>query len=161
MKREFVLCMLLLTALVSPYSQSKSEANRQWITDVYIVSPENLDRIEKGNVLIENGRITRIERNRNAKTPAGARVVDGHGQYLIPGLIDSHVHLASIPGMTSDQEAAHRAMVNSYLKQMLRSYLYYGYTTLVDLGQAQVLNEFGNEVVRPDLYDCGGSLALG
>jgi imidazolonepropionase-like amidohydrolase len=160
MKRKFVLCTLFLTALVSAYSQSSSEMNRQWITDVYIISPENLDHIEKGNVLIENGRIARVERNRKAKTPAGARVVDGHGQYLIPGLIDSHVHLASIPGMTSDQEATHGTMVNSYLKQMPRSYLYYGYTTLVDLGQAKVLDEFGNESPRPDLYDCGGSLPL-
>jgi imidazolonepropionase-like amidohydrolase len=160
MKRKSILCTLFLTALVSAHSQSNSKTNRQWITDVYIVSPENLDHIKKGNVLIENGRIARVERNHKAKPPAGATVIDGHGQYLIPGLIDSHVHLASIPGMTSDQESAHGALVNSYLKQMPRSYLYYGYTTLVDLGQAQVLNEFGNEPLRPDLYDCGGSLPL-
>ena len=36
--------------------------------------------------------------------PKGARVVDGQGQYLIPGLIDSHVHLLFIVnGSVSEQ----------------------------------------------------------
>jgi hypothetical protein len=32
-----------------------------WITDVSIISLEKLDHIEKGSVLIENGRIVRVE----------------------------------------------------------------------------------------------------
>ena len=65
--------------------------DRTWITDVRIISPEKLDHIEKGSVLIENGRIVRVERKTGAKKPAGATVVSGEGQFLIPGLIDSHV----------------------------------------------------------------------
>lgn len=37
----------------------------------------------------------------------GAIVIDGSGLYLAPGLIDSHVHLGDIPGMTPEQEAQH------------------------------------------------------
>jgi imidazolonepropionase-like amidohydrolase len=101
-----------------------------WITDVTIISPERLDHLERGSVLIEGGRIARVDRGglarAPARVPAGATVISGHGQFLIPGLIDSHVHLASIPGMDFGQEGANAEMVKAYLVQLPRSYLYFG-----------------------------------
>ena len=42
-----------------------------WISNVKLVSPERLDRIEAGSVLIENGRIAAVERGtRAASRPA-------------------------------------------------------------------------------------------
>jgi imidazolonepropionase-like amidohydrolase len=140
------------------------EPDRIWITDVNIISPEKLDHIEKGSVLIENGHIVRVEREKGAKKPAGATVVSGEGQFLIPGLIDSHVHLASIPGMRPDVNfgpvEAKPTWIKEYFKQLSRSYLYFGYTTLVDLAvvDRQVLDDFRHAPLHPDLYDCGDSL---
>lgn len=145
-------------------SAANQSASRIWITDVTIISPENLDHIGKGSVLIENGRIVRIERKRGVKKPAGAVVVSGKGQFLIPGLIDSHVHLASIPGMrfevSFDPAEGKPAMIKEYFKQLPRSYLYFGYTTLVDLAvvDRRVLDDFRQAPLHPDLYDCGQSL---
>jgi circadian clock protein KaiB len=100
--------------------------DRTWITDVRIISPEKLDHIEKGSVLIENGRIVRVERKTGAKKPAGATVVSGEGQFLIPGLIDSHVHLASIPGIRPEVNfgpaEAKPTWIKEYFKQLPRSY---------------------------------------
>jgi imidazolonepropionase-like amidohydrolase len=160
MQRYAVLCALLFSTLLFADSGSNSNQNRVWITDVYIVSPENLDHIEKGSVLIEDGRIARVERSERAKAPSRASVVDGKGQYLIPGLIDSHVHLASVPGMV--EPYPNQEMIREYFDQLPRSYLYYGYTTLVDLVVAapQVLENFRNSPLHPDLYDCGGALAF-
>jgi imidazolonepropionase-like amidohydrolase len=149
-----------LALLISVLAFADSKSNQVWITDVILVSPESLDHIGKGSVLIENGRIVKVERNQRAKKPPGATVVSGNGQYLIPGLIDSHVHLASVPGMTFDQSDSHQKMVQEYFKQLPRSYLYFGYTTLVDLAvvRPQVLADFRQAPLHPDLYDCGGSL---
>jgi imidazolonepropionase-like amidohydrolase len=160
MKTSTIALTLLFSVLAFADSESNQSPNRVWITDVIIVSPESLDHIEKGSVLIENGRIARVDRNQSAKRPAGATVVSGQGQYLIPGLIDSHVHLASVPGMTFDQGVSKQKMVEEYFKQLPRSYLYFGYTTLVDLAVAsrQVLEDFRQTPLHPDLYDCGGSL---
>jgi hypothetical protein len=49
-----------------------------------------------------------------------------------------------------------------YLKQLPRSYLYFGYTTLVDLAvvEHRVLDEFRQAPLHPDLYDCGQSLPI-
>jgi imidazolonepropionase-like amidohydrolase len=116
------------------------------------ISPENLDHIEKGSVLIENGRIVSVERKTGAKKPAGATVVDGKGQFLIPGLIDSHVHLTSVPGMSFDQTESKPEMIKEYFKQLPRSYLFYGYTTLVDLAvvDPKVLEDFRRAPLHPD-----------
>jgi hypothetical protein len=134
-------------------------ASRTWITDVTIISPENLNHIGKGSVLIENGRIVSVER-RKSKKPIGATVVSGRGQFLIPGLIDSHVHLAAIPGMSPDQAGGKQEMVKEYFQQLPRSYLYFGYTTVVDLAvlDHRVLEDFKQAPLHPDLYDCGESL---
>jgi imidazolonepropionase-like amidohydrolase len=163
----FALVFMLLSSVAAfAGSVSNQRTSRIWITDVTIVSPENLDHIVEGNVVIEDGRIVSVERRKGTKKPAGAIVVSGKGQFLIPGLIDSHVHLASIPGvqyeMSFGRDAAKSVMINEYLKQLPRSYLYFGYTTLVDLAvvDRRVLDEFRQAPLHPDLYDCGQSLPI-
>lgn len=44
---------------------------------------------EKGDILVENGKITAIGRNLNAD---GATIIDGEGLIATPGLIDAHIH---------------------------------------------------------------------
>jgi len=43
-------------------------------------------------VLVAGNRITFVGPAANARVPAGARVIDGRGKFLIPGLWDMHVH---------------------------------------------------------------------
>jgi hypothetical protein len=154
--------LLAVAAMAQPIETQAPD--RTWISDVTIISPEKLDHIEKGSVLIENGRIVRVERGKGAKKPAGATIVPGAGQFLIPGLIDSHVHLAIVPGMSFevsfDPAQGKSEMIKPYLNQLPRSYLYYGYTTLVDLAvvDRRVLDDFRKAPLHPDLYDCGESL---
>ena len=44
-----------------------------------------------GTVSIKDGRITAV--GPDVKAPAGAKKVDAHGKYVIPGLMDANVHL--------------------------------------------------------------------
>ena len=92
----------------------------------------------RGNatVFIENGKISDV-RDGFAEAPAGARVVDLKNQFVLPGLIDMHVHLysegdplkARLEGQRRDYEdgvliAARNA----------RTTLEAGFTTVRDLG---------------------------
>ncbi|WP_329081406.1 MULTISPECIES: amidohydrolase family protein [unclassified Streptosporangium] len=43
-------------------------------------------------VIVKDGWITALGRARDLRIPRGARVVDGTGKFLIPGLCDMHVH---------------------------------------------------------------------
>jgi imidazolonepropionase-like amidohydrolase len=47
-------------------------------------------------VLIRDGRIAALGPRSKVTVPAGARVIDGRGKYLLPGLADMHVHLEYI-----------------------------------------------------------------
>lgn len=163
-KNRMKLSTAALILLLSTAVFAQQSPDRIWITDVTIISPENLDHIAEGNVLIENGRIAGVTRGKAAKKPANAVIVSGKGQFLIPGLIDSHVHLAAIPGMSYDAafdpEAYRPPMITEYFRQLPRSYLYFGYTTLIDLAviDAKALQDFRQAPLHPDLYDCGQSL---
>jgi imidazolonepropionase-like amidohydrolase len=44
------------------------------------------------SLVVEGGRITQVGPARGVTIPKGARVVDGTGKFLIPGLWDMHVH---------------------------------------------------------------------
>jgi hypothetical protein len=126
------------------------------------VSPEKLDRIDTGSVLIDNDRIVRVERGAGGKAPKGATHVDGKGYYLTPGLIDSHVHLFAVPGMSFEQADHMQAMAKAYFAQMPRSYLYYGYTTVIDLaaGSREFIDRVKAMPQHPDIYDCGPPLVF-
>jgi imidazolonepropionase-like amidohydrolase len=86
-------------------------------------------------VIVENGRIARIEDG--ATAPAGATVIDQRGRTVMPGLIDVHVHLtfdAGKPwyeGLTPKYSEAYAATTG--LKNAL-AMARAGFTTVRDLG---------------------------
>ena len=43
-------------------------------------------------VIVSGDKISNITDSRSTTTPANAKIVDGRGKYLIPGLWDMHVH---------------------------------------------------------------------
>ena len=48
--------------------------------------------IENGTVIIQKGKITAI--GQNIPIPPGIKVIDVSGKYVLPGLVDSHSHIA-------------------------------------------------------------------
>jgi len=45
----------------------------------------------EGDVLVEGGRITAV--GRSLVPPAGSRIIDAAGDYLLPGFVQTHIHL--------------------------------------------------------------------
>ncbi|MCJ7806136.1 MAG: amidohydrolase family protein, partial [Clostridia bacterium] len=72
------------------------------IKDAVVISMNLQGKIEQENVLIENDRIAYLG---NAE-PEANRVIDGRGKLLIPGLIQTHVHLPQtlFRGQADDME---------------------------------------------------------
>jgi hypothetical protein len=65
------------------------------ITHVVVIPMDRESTLPDRTVLIRDGRIVAVEPAGSFAVPAGARVVDGRGKYLIPGLADVHMHLYS------------------------------------------------------------------
>ena len=149
----------VVTAWLAAFGVS-ADAHELRIEHVTIVSPERSSPLRDATVSIRDDRIVSISApTKRARSPKTAdRVIDGRGLYLVPGLIDSHVHVNEVPGMTAPQEQAHPDIARAAREQIPRSYLYFGFTTLVDLisTPAQVADWNAHET-HPDLYFCAAA----
>ncbi len=84
-------------ALVGPMAIAPSGAHAAQslvITDATIIDASAPAPRSTGSILVQDGRILAI--GPDVAIPAGARVIDGRGRFVIPGLWDMHAHLAAL-----------------------------------------------------------------
>lgn len=111
------------------------------------VLPMDRERVLAGQtVVVERGIISQMGSPGSVTIPAGAQTIDGTGKYLIPGLVDLHVHLASNP------EDEQRAILTLFVAN--------GVTTILNLrGTPQILELrtaiAAGRVFGPTLYTVG------
>lgn len=67
------------------------------ITNVFVIDGRDSTPRAAQTVVIRGNRITSVGPFAATRVPAGARVINGTGKFLIPGLWDMHVH-TSVPG---------------------------------------------------------------
>jgi predicted amidohydrolase len=131
------------------------------IQNVTVISPERGKPLESAHVKITNGIISEISTKPftiNNKTS----VIDATGQFLSPGLMDSHVHLTLMPGLTFANLERAEHMQASFVKQQPRSYLYFGVTQLLDPSQSvESIQSFNRAEQKPDLFHCGAAPIVG
>lgn len=60
--------------------------------------------LQNATVLIEGARIRSLGPRAATSVPGNARVIDGAGRFLIPGLIDTNVHLSLYGGINERYE---------------------------------------------------------
>ncbi|MDQ3137868.1 MAG: amidohydrolase family protein [Gemmatimonadota bacterium] len=84
--------------------------------------------VTKAVTVVRGDRILCAGAAGECQVPHGARVLDAKGQYLIPGLIDSHVHLLFLTNGSAGEE----------LGLGLRNLLAQGVTTVRDMGSSPV-----------------------
>lgn len=65
------------------------------ITDASVLSPDGQTMLAGRTIVLDDGRIVSV--TVGGAPPANARVIDGRGKYIIPGLVDSHTHLLKSP----------------------------------------------------------------
>jgi imidazolonepropionase-like amidohydrolase len=131
------------------------------IQNVTVVSAERAQPLTGATVWIHDGRIAGISQSPLKGRRRDSDIIDGKGLFLTPGLIDGHVHLGEIPGMLPQQEAAHADMANRARQQFPLSYLYFGFTTLVDLNSnPEWIAEWTSHPLHPDTYFCGAAMIM-
>ncbi len=81
-------------------------------------------------IVITDGKIAWVGPMAGLKAPKGAAAVDLAGKFVMPGIIDSHVHIGLMHDVTQDEKYFTPENVNADLKQ----YAAYGVTTVQVLG---------------------------
>jgi imidazolonepropionase-like amidohydrolase len=124
------------------------------IRNVTVISSERSAPLAHASVVIRDGRIAEV--GTDLVAVGHAKQIDGHGGFLIPGLIDSHVHVGNMGPLDDDAIETHPELLEAYRSQLPRSYLAFGFTTLVDLDlRAGTLDWYNATPVHPNFCSCG------
>ncbi len=107
--------------------------------------------VKKGTVVIENDKIKEINYNSLDAVYPDSKTIDLEGKYILPGLIDSHIHLATVP-------KTNRKDNNEFMEKQLSEALYSGITSVRDMaGNGIILADYKraselNHVPAPEIF---------
>jgi imidazolonepropionase-like amidohydrolase len=141
---------------------SLAAADSLLIQNVTVIDGTGQPPIAGATVLVDGERIVSVTAG-SADPPRATRRIDGSAKYLIPGLMDMHIHLRGsldlgpegFTSVTEDMDQGVRA---------LHSYIYAGVTSVYDAGNVPdyILGlrsaERSGELVSPRIFATGGSV---
>ena len=117
-------------------------------------------------IVISGGRISAVGPDSTVAVPRSARRIDASGQYLIPGMMDLHLHLMGGGVYRASRPPAERNTVDlDQGLRLLQGYLYFGFTSVLDAGNNHELmlplreRERAGEIVAPRIFTTGQQLA--
>jgi imidazolonepropionase-like amidohydrolase len=109
-------------------------------------------------LLIQNGRLRTVGPRAIDRAPANARRIDATGKWILPGLVDGHIHLFQTGGLDARPDVVPHPAGRPYLDVVneirrapqvyLRAYVCSGVTSVVDFGGA--MWEFAIRDARED-----------
>ena len=139
------------------------------IKNVTIVDTEKRQHLRDQSVVVMDGRIAAVDKNVKYKLPAGTTVIDGTGKFLIPGLVDAHVHFFQSGGVYTRPDAVDLRRyrpydreidwVHRHMEDFLRRYTAAGITSVIDVGSTvsflQQRDSFRTKAYAPAVYMTG------
>src|SRR6266498_3781972 len=135
---------LTIIFVITPFSAQKARKegageNRTFaFVNVNIVPMDKERIIGEQTVIVRDGKIVQIGPARKTKVPEDAVRIDGAGKYLMPGLVDMHVHLRDYP----EEEMA----------ALLKLYVANGVTTVLNLSGIPRHLELREKIAKGELF---------
>ncbi|WP_299781613.1 amidohydrolase family protein [uncultured Formosa sp.] len=162
MKIKYVIAITFMVSSFSIFSQT-------YITNVTVLDVEKQKLIKNQTIEITNDLISNIKKSNNIKIPEQATVIDGTNKYVVPGLVDSHIHFFQNGGLYTRPDAINLqkywsytdeiALAKSNMEITLKRYLKNGITTLIDVGATYNFLEqrktFSNKKYAPEILMTG------
>ena len=164
--RSIVLIAVILFHGFSISQEQDSISQKQTVIEnITLVSPHLNEPMHNATVVITSGKITsimspdQVYKHQPNKQPQTLQrnIIDGEGLYLVPGIMDSHVHVSSIPGMGFGVEPVaqkHNELAEAYYQQQPASFLYHGVTQVLDPNPGLNWSRFTETSAHPDFFRC-------
>lgn len=109
-----------------------------------VVRTDGSPSLADAAVLIEGDRIVAVGARTDVTVPPGTTTIDATGRWIVPGLVDGHVHFFQSAGIytrpdilelrTERSYAAEQADIDARLPDTFARYVRCGITTVVDVG---------------------------
>ncbi len=141
-----LLRLLLLLSLASllPASAAAGTGGRVAYTGATIFDGTGADPIVDGVLLVDGDRVSRVGSREAVRIPRGAERVELDGRWIVPGLVDAHVHFFQSAGLYTRPDVIDLRDLRSYawdqegiraaLPETFARYLASGVTAVVDVG---------------------------
>ena len=146
MKRFMVIVIFLGLQIAGLFGQNQTAIA---ISGVTLIDGTGRPPVPDVTIMIVGDRITRIGPSRSLTIPRGTRVIDGTGKFILPGLIDTHVHLEMV-GLADIGTLPAEWNTRDKLAQLValnaKLDLISGFTTVRDLGSTDIVLEIRNQV---------------
>src|SRR5882757_6970253 len=120
-----------------------------YITHANLLDMSLQRRLPDYTIVIKNDTIEQTGPSERIRIPEGARVIDATGKWVMPGMVDAHVHLFQTGGLYTRPDAIDLRKEVPYEKEIewykhnmddqLRRYLSCGITTVIDDGATLAL----------------------
>lgn len=150
-----VSALLLAVVMIAPVHASST-----LIKNVKVFNGTDNRLSDRQDVLVEGEVITAIGSNLSA--PAGAKVIDGEGRTLMPGLIDGHAHVMINQNFNVVETNMDLTDMSYNATIVMKRFLVDGFTTVRDMGGptfglARAIDS--GRVIGPRLYPSGGFIS--
>lgn len=139
--RQYFLCFFTLFTFFFSTAQQQTI----WISNVTIVNTKDGKLQPSQTVVLQGEQILQVTKyNAKLKAPDSVKVIDGTGKYLMPGMVDGHIHFFQSGGLYTRPDALNLNRIYAYEKDqqwikdnhkdLMRRYLACGVTTVADVG---------------------------
>lgn len=127
-KRILVILALLLVSLTTGAGQNRTSAEVKVFVGARLINGGGETIIEDAVLIVRGGRVEAVGPAARVRPPAGARVINLAGKFVMPGLVSTHVHVSDVQGIGP------RAYTDENTARQLGVFARYGVTTLFSLG---------------------------
>lgn len=117
------------------------------IKNINVIDVEKKKILPGYSVLVMDGKISSVDKDKMYKLPGSTTVIDGTGKYLVPGFTDAHVHFFQSGGIYARPDAIDLRKIRPYseeirwvhtnMEDLLRRYLAAGITSVIDVGSTK------------------------
>ena len=146
-----------------------------YLTHANLLDPVTQKTLSDQTIVYKHGKILQVGSSAKIKLPKGATIIDATGKWVMPGMVDAHVHFFQTGGLYTrpdgidlrkykpyEQEIA---WYKQHMEQQLRRYAAAGITTVIDDGTTLALlqqrDTFATKDYAPRIYMAGPLISTG